>query len=125
MGDHIHSARKNFAFLGALAVKSFQEKVAAAAKDSTIQIKGAKISSYASPDGEYDLNEKLSGKRGTAAERYLTRALKKAKVEGYDVEGFLSSLETAEDWDGFKELMEASDIEGLFDYQDVKIKVNS
>lgn len=92
-------------------IKEFNEKIANAATDSTIEIKGAKISSYASPDGEYDFNEKLSGNRGTSAERYLTRALKKMKVEGYDVEGFLSTMETAEDWEGFKELMEASDIQ--------------
>ncbi|MBN1949854.1 MAG: tetratricopeptide repeat protein [Bacteroidales bacterium] len=92
-------------------VEAFQEKIAKATKDSTIQIKGAKISSYASPDGELELNEKLSGNRGTSAERYLTRALKKMDVEGYDVKGFLSTIETAEDWDGFKELMEASDIQ--------------
>ncbi|MGD2034519.1 MAG: tetratricopeptide repeat protein [Bacteroidales bacterium] len=92
-------------------IKAFKDKIANASKDSTIVIKDAKISSYASPDGEYDLNEKLSGNRGSSAERYLTRALKKMKVEGYDAEGFLSTLETAEDWDGFKQLMEESDIE--------------
>ncbi len=92
-------------------VQTFQDKIAIASKDSTIVIKDAKISSYASPDGAYELNEKLSGNRGTSAQRYLTRALKKAKVDGYDVEGFLSSMETAEDWDGFKKLMEESSIE--------------
>ncbi len=92
-------------------IKAFQEKIAQAAGDSNIQIKGSTIASYASPDGEYDLNEKLSGNRGTSAERFLTRQLKKMKVEGYDVEGFLKSIETAEDWDGFKELMEGSDIQ--------------
>lgn len=92
-------------------VKSMEAKLKAASGDSTVAIKGAKISSYASPDGEYDFNEKLSGKRGTSAERYLTRQLKKMQVEGYDVEGFLSSMETAEDWEGFKELMEASNIQ--------------
>lgn len=92
-------------------IEAFQEKIAAASTDSNILIKGTTISSYASPDGEYDLNEKLSGNRGTSAERYLTRQLKKLKVEGYDVEGFLKSIETAEDWDGFKKLMEGSDIQ--------------
>ncbi len=91
-------------------VKAFQDNIAMATKDTNVQIKGAKIASYASPDGEYDFNEKLSGNRGTAAERYLTRQLKKMKIEGYDVEGFLKSVDTAEDWEGFKELMEASDI---------------
>ena len=92
-------------------IKAFQEKIANAAVDSNIQIKGSTISSYASPDGPYDLNEKLSDNRGTSAERYLTRQLKQMKVEGYDVEGFLKSLETAEDWEGFKKLMEGSDIQ--------------
>ena len=92
-------------------VKAFQEDIAEASKDSDIQIKGARISSYASPDGAYDLNEKLSDNRGTAAERYLTRQLKQLKVQGYDVEGFLKSVETAEDWEGFKKLMEKSDIQ--------------
>jgi tetratricopeptide (TPR) repeat protein len=92
-------------------VKGFQEKVKSASADSTIQIKGANISSYASPDGAYDLNEKLSGNRGESAERYLARTLKQLKVQGYDVEGFMKSIETAEDWDGFKKLMEASSIQ--------------
>jgi len=91
-------------------VTGFQKKIAQASTDSAIVIKDAKISSYASPDGEYDLNERLSGNRGDAAEKYLTRALKKMKVEGFNTEGFLSTLETAEDWDGFKKLMEKSDI---------------
>ena len=91
-------------------IKAFKDKVKNASADSNVQIKGAKINSYASPDGEYDLNEKLSGNRGTSAERYLARQLKQLKVEGYDVEGFLKSIQTAEDWDGFKKLMEGSDI---------------
>ncbi len=91
-------------------VAEFQKKIGKASTDSAIVIKDAKISSYASPDGAYDLNERLSGNRGDAAERYLARALKKMKVEGFDTEGFLSTLETPEDWDGFKKLMEKSDI---------------
>ncbi len=92
-------------------IKQFAGNLAGAKADSTIAIKGAKISSYASPDGEYDLNEKLSGNRGESAERYLTRQLKQLKIEGFDVEGFLKSVDTAEDWDGFKKLMEASSIQ--------------
>jgi tetratricopeptide (TPR) repeat protein len=92
-------------------IKNFSDGVAGAKQDSTIQIKGARISSYASPDGEYDLNEKLSGNRGESAERYLKRTLKQLKIEGYDVEGFLKSVKTAEDWDGFKKLMEASSVQ--------------
>jgi len=69
------------------------------------------ISSYASPDGEYDFNEKLSQKRAVSAERFLDRELKRAKVEDAEKEGFVKSETTAEDWDGIKELMEKSTIE--------------
>jgi Flp pilus assembly protein TadD len=92
-------------------VKDFQDKLKSASADSSVKIKGANISSYASPDGALDLNEKLSVNRGDAAERYLSKTLKQMKVQGYDVEGFLKSIETAEDWDGFKKLMEASSIQ--------------
>jgi len=91
-------------------IKSLQNELSSAVKDPSYTIKGAQISSYASPDGPMDLNEKLSGNRGNAAEKYLTQQLKKMKVEGFDAEGFLKSIETAEDWDGFKKLMEASDV---------------
>jgi len=90
---------------------TFQDKVKGASADSTKKIKDAKISSYASPDGPYDLNEKLSGNRGGSAEKYLATTLKKLKVQGADVQGFLNSATTAEDWDGFKKLMEASNIQ--------------
>ena len=92
-------------------VVDLQDKLKAANADSLKQIKGAKISSYASPDGPYDLNEKLSDKRGTTAEKYLATTLKKLKIQGSDVQGFLNSVNTAEDWDGFKKLMEASNIQ--------------
>jgi Flp pilus assembly protein TadD len=92
-------------------IKKLQESIAAAATDSTIKIKGAKISSYASPDGALDLNEKLSGNRGDAAQKYLASTLKKLKIQGSDVQGFLNSVSTAEDWDGFKAQMEASNIQ--------------
>lgn len=92
-------------------MKKLQESLKEAQQDSTLKIKGANISSYASPDGAYDLNEKLSGKRGESAESYLAKTLKKLKIEGADAQGFLNSVETAEDWDGFKTQMEASNIQ--------------
>jgi tetratricopeptide (TPR) repeat protein len=92
-------------------IADLQEKVKVANADSTKKIKDIKISSYASPDGAYDLNEKLSGNRGGSAEKYLAATLKKLKIQGADVQGFLNSATTAEDWDGFKKLMESSTIQ--------------
>jgi tetratricopeptide (TPR) repeat protein len=93
-------------------VKKFEDNLTAASKQTDkVAIKGAKISAYASPDGPMTLNEKLSDKRGGTAEKYLITELKKLKVQGYDVQGFLNKMVTAEDWDGFKKLMEASSIQ--------------
>jgi tetratricopeptide (TPR) repeat protein len=91
-------------------VKELADKLAAAKKDERVDIKGAKVSAYASPDGALDLNEKLSGNRGKSAEKYLKSTLKKLKVQEADASDFLQVVSTAEDWDGFQKLMAASDI---------------
>lgn len=70
---------------------------------------GIDISAYASPDGPEALNEKLSSKRGSSADAYLKKLLK--KVQEAQKEGFVSTSTTAEDWDGFKTLMEASSVQ--------------
>jgi Tfp pilus assembly protein PilF len=64
------------------------------------------ISSYASPDGGYELNEKLAGKREANTEQYLSKELKKAKMETS-----INARYTAQDWEGFKELLEKSTIQ--------------
>ncbi|MBN2487328.1 MAG: hypothetical protein JXB34_15235 [Bacteroidales bacterium] len=91
-------------------VTDFQGKMQEAAANERIDVKGAKISSYASPDGALDLNTKLSDNRGKSAQDYLSKTLKKLNVQGSDAQQFLQVVTTAEDWDGFKKLMEASTI---------------
>jgi Tfp pilus assembly protein PilF len=92
-------------------VKAFETALKDAKADSNKQIKGAKISAYASPDGPLDLNEKLSGNREGSAEKYLAKAFKDNKITEAEAAEFLSKMTTAEDWDGFKELMEKSTIQ--------------
>ncbi|MDR1762882.1 MAG: hypothetical protein LBR64_02835 [Dysgonamonadaceae bacterium] len=64
------------------------------------------IQAYASPDGGLDLNEKLAANRESNTNKYLNKELKKAKI---DVP--VSAKYTAEDWEGFKELVEKSNIQ--------------
>ena len=78
-------------------------------ENERLELKGLEISAYASPDGELDLNTRLAGQRQNTAQRYLSGQLKKNEVEVADE--LLSLLATPEDWEGFKELMEASDIQ--------------
>ncbi|MDR0427447.1 MAG: hypothetical protein LBH12_02465, partial [Dysgonamonadaceae bacterium] len=64
------------------------------------------ISSYASPDGGYDLNEKLAERREANTEKYLNKELKKAQIDAP-----VNARYTAQDWDGFKALVEKSNIQ--------------
>ena len=63
------------------------------------------ISAYASPDGKMDLNHDLSVGREENAAKYMKNELKKAKLEG-----FVDSEYTAEDWEGFSELVASSNL---------------
>jgi len=67
---------------------------------------GTEIASYASPDGPLDLNEGLVEKRGGAAEKYMSKNLKKANL----ATAVKKETTPAEDWEGFKAELEKSDI---------------
>jgi len=90
-------------------IKQLSEYIKNAQANERIEIQGAKISAYASPDGPLDLNERLSKNRQGSAETYFKRELKTQKVDA--PEGFLALNYTPEDWDGFKKLMEESNIQ--------------
>jgi Flp pilus assembly protein TadD len=93
-------------------IKKFETDVTEASAAERKEVKGAKISSYASPDGDLEkINKPLSENRGGSAERYLKRIFKKADLTKADAENFLNIVTTPEDWDGFKKEMEASDIQ--------------
>lgn len=92
------------------AVKNLQSTVADLQKDSTKQIKSVEISAYASPDGPEDLNAKLAEKRKGTATDYFKKNAKKNKLTKVEDDNIFKYLTTAEDWDGFKTLMEKSDI---------------
>jgi tetratricopeptide (TPR) repeat protein len=90
-------------------VKLLKAYIATVTTNPNKQLKGAVVSSYASPDGKFDENEKLSGKRGTSADKFIKKEF--SKIEAAKAEGFFNSLTTAEDWDGFKTAVENSSIQ--------------
>jgi tetratricopeptide (TPR) repeat protein len=90
-------------------IAGLNETLKAANENERLELKGIEISAYASPDGELDLNTRLADKRQTTANKYLSGQLKKADIEV--AEELMSLLATPEDWEGFKKLMEASDIQ--------------
>jgi Flp pilus assembly protein TadD len=90
---------------------ALQNFVAEASANQRIEFKGVEISAYASPDGPEDLNTKLSANRLKNAESYFERELKKSKVAGLENPSFVAGQSTAEDWEGFKKIMQESDIQ--------------
>ncbi len=86
-----------------------KEYIQTVSGDSSRMFKNAVISSYASPDGKFELNEKLSGNRGSSADKFIQREF--GKVEAAQMDGFYDSMSTPEDWDGFKTEVENSTIQ--------------
>lgn len=84
------------------------KKLVEAATDPRQEIESLKINSFASPEGKLDFNENLAEKREKNTTDYVANQLKKDKITEF---GELTSAFTAEDWDGFKELVEKSDIQ--------------
>ncbi|MBQ0034654.1 MAG: tetratricopeptide repeat protein [Bacteroidales bacterium] len=87
-------------------VKDLQAAIKDANDAENKEVASLEVIGYASPDGATDLNEGLADRRQAAAEKFLAKALKKAKLD-VDIEGST----TAEDWDGFQALMENSNIQ--------------
>lgn len=84
----------------------FNQKVKEARDAQNKEISSLEVLGYASPDGSIELNTNLAERRQKVTADYLNRELKKLKA---DVT--IDSKFTAEDWDGFQKLMEASDIQ--------------
>ena len=88
------------------AVKTLKNNIAATSADANKKIASLQVSSYASPDGGMSLNEKLAENREKTTVGYLEKELKKTKATGS-----IDAKFTAEDWDGFKELVSNSNIQ--------------
>lgn len=96
--------------LSAEDVKMLFDFVKAANEAPNMEFVGTEIHGYASPDGKYDFNEKLSQNRADVVDKYIQREYKRAKVEAVNKESFISEKSTAEDWEGFKKLVQNSSI---------------
>jgi len=87
-------------------VKALEDYTKSANEDARKDLKNVEISAYASPDGSIDLNTELAAERKNTSSAFLAKKLKEA---GVDIE--LKTKYTPEDWEGFKEKMEKSNIQ--------------
>ena len=88
-------------------LKDFHKQVVTVAGDTkNYKLNNIEISAYASPDGGLDLNDKLAKNRQNNTEKYMNQQLKKGKIETE-----VDAVYTAQDWDGFQELVSKSNIQ--------------
>ncbi len=74
------------------------------------ETKNIEISSYASPEGTLDINEKVSDNRGESTFKYAKRLMKKLKVQGANNNDLYIKSSKGEDWGGFNKLVNSSDM---------------
>ncbi|MDR0961752.1 MAG: hypothetical protein LBM62_04230 [Mediterranea sp.] len=70
------------------------------------KISNIEVSAYASPDGGMDLNTKLAVNRQDNTAKMINKDLKKAKIDAA-----VDTKYTAEDWEGFQELVQKSNLQ--------------
>ncbi|MBP1664919.1 MAG: Tetratricopeptide 1 repeat-containing protein [Bacteroidetes bacterium] len=87
-------------------VKAFTAKVKEARDAQNKEVTSLEVLGYASPDGAVDLNTNLAEKRQKVTTDYVNKELKKLKSNVT-----VDSKFTAEDWEGFQNLMENSNIQ--------------
>ena len=86
--------------------KAFNEEVKNINETPNRKIDNITVSAYASPDGGLDLNTKLAENRQDNTAKVINRNLKKDKLEVN-----VDTKYTAEDWEGFQELVSKSNIQ--------------
>ncbi len=90
------------------AIVELNNEIKSAHGDTSRVIREINVESYASPEGALDFNTELAEKRETNTVGYVKDQLKKDKITEF---GDLTANFTAEDWEGFKELVSKSDIQ--------------
>ncbi len=103
---NINSSDVRNSQLKSQSIKDFQAALDEIKANERKTLVGTDIVAYASPDGKEDQNAKLSDKRSTTAEKAFGKVTKK-----HPVDGPVNVSSVAEDWEGFQELVAASDIE--------------
>ena len=86
--------------------KEFNKEVANVNEAANKKISNIEVSAYASPDGGVSLNTTLAENRENNTTKMLSKDLKKAKIEAP-----IDSKYTAQDWEGFQELVSKSNIQ--------------
>lgn len=103
----IQQANLRASELNSDSIKAFNEFVKNVNADQKGKLmENIEISAYASPDGGIDLNDKLAARRQENTEKYVNKQLKKEEIVTN-----VDAKYTAQDWEGFQELVSKSNIQ--------------
>ena len=86
--------------------KEFNKEVANVNEAANKKISNIEVSAYASPDGGVSLNTTLAENREGNTTKMLSKDLKKSKIDAP-----IDAKYTAQDWEGFQELVSKSNIQ--------------
>lgn len=103
---NINSAEVRDNQLSSKSIKDFQAAIDAIKSNDRMNIVSTDVVAYASPDGEEDKNAELSDNRSKSAEKAFGTVTKKQAIDAP-----VNVKSVAEDWEGFQELVAASDME--------------
>ena len=70
--------------------------------------KNIEISSFASPEGTLDINDKVSDNRSKSTFNYAKSLMRKIKIDGYNNNDMYRNTSVGEDWNGFNNLVKSS-----------------
>ena len=102
----INSSNVRNSQLKSQSIKDFQAALAEIKANERKNIVSTDVVAYASPDGKEDQNAALSANRSKTAEKAFNKVTKKNPVDAQ-----VNVKSVAEDWEGFQELVAASDLE--------------
>lgn len=101
----INSSQVRNVALSSEQIKLFEQFLKDVEQDPRTTLAGVHSKGYASPDGPQKFNDELAGARSKSAKTAVDKQLKK---KGVDVN--IDAAPYGEDWDGFKSLVQASNI---------------
>ena len=101
----INSANVRNSEIKSQSIKDFQAALDEIAANERKTLTGTEVVAYASPDGGEELNAKLSDNRAKSAEKAFNKVTKGKET------GETSVKSVGQDWEGFQELVAASNIE--------------
>ena len=102
----INSSNVRNSQLKSQSIKDFQAALKEIKANERKNIVSTDVVAYASPDGKEDKNATLSENRSKTAKKAFNKVTKKNPIEGE-----INVKSIGEDWEGFQELVSASDLE--------------